>query len=124
MSKQSKEVSTLKWTFSGYYVLLNGVDFSISSSQSKEFYYSRNFKFFENEQNYLNLLFIFQHRLNKMKDYDLENSWCELSSIILQIFDDKFPITKTKIFKNSWMTNRLTNFISKILLIYTYISPE
>ena len=29
-----------------------------------------------------------------MKDYDLENSWYELSSIILQVFDDKCPITK------------------------------
>ena len=30
-----------------------------------------------------------------------------------QIFDDKCPITKKKIFKNSWMTNRLKNLISK-----------
>ena len=48
-----------------------------------------------------------------MNNYDLESSWCELSSIILQIFDDKCPITKKKIFKNSWMTNRLKNLISK-----------
>ena len=41
------------------------------------------------------------------------NSWCELSSIILKVFDDKYPITKNKIFKNSWMTNRLKNLIGK-----------
>ena len=74
---------------------------------------SRNFKFFENEQNYLNFFFILQHRLNKLNDYDLKGSRCELSSIILQVFDDKCPITKNKIFKNSWMTNRLKNLISK-----------
>ena len=113
LSKQSKEVSTLKWTFSDHYALLFEFDFSVSSSQSNEFYYSRNFKFFENEQNYLNFLFILQQRLFKMNDYDLESSWCELSSIILQVFDDKCPITKNKIFKNSWMTNRLKNLISK-----------
>ena len=48
-----------------------------------------------------------------MNGYDLDSSWCELSSIILQVFDDKCPITKNKIFKNSWMTNRLKNLISK-----------
>ena len=48
-----------------------------------------------------------------MNDYGLESSWCELSSIILQVFDDKCPITKKKIFKNSWMTNRLRNLIRK-----------
>ena len=113
LSKQSKEVSTLKWSFSDHYALIYDFDFSVSSSQSNEFYYSRDFKFFENEQNYLNFLFILQHRLNKMNNYDLESTWCELSSIILQIFDDKCPITKKKIFKNSWMTNRLKNLISK-----------
>ena len=46
-----------------------------------------------------------------MNDYYLKNSWCEL--IILQVFDDKCPITKNKIFKNSWMTNRLKILISK-----------
>ena len=60
----------------------------------------------------MNFLFILQHRLNKTNNYDLESSWCQLSSIILQIFDDKCPITQ-KIFKNSWMTNRLKNLISK-----------
>ena len=113
LSKQSKEVSTLKWTFSDHDALLFEFDFSVSSSQSIEFYYSRNFKFFEIEQNYLNFLFISQHRLNKKTDYDLESSWCELSSVILQVFDDKCPITKKKIFKNSWMANRLKNLISK-----------
>ena len=113
LSKQSKEVLNPKWTFSDHYALLYEFDVSVSSSQSNEFYYSRNFKFFENEQNYLNFLFILQHRLNNMNDYDLESSWCELSSITLQVFDDKCPITKNKIFKNSWMTNRLKNLIRK-----------
>ena len=113
LSKKSKEVSTLKWTFSDHYALLYDFDFSVSSSQSNEFYYSRNFKFFENEQNYLSFLFILQHRLNNMNDYDLESSWCELCTIILQVFDDKCPITKNKIFKNSWLTNRLKNIIRK-----------
>ena len=48
-----------------------------------------------------------------MNDYNVESSWCELSSIILQVFDDKSPITKNKIFKHSWMTNKLKNLISK-----------
>ena len=48
-----------------------------------------------------------------MNDYDLKSSWCELSSIILQVFDDKCPVTKNKIFKNNWMTNKLKNLISK-----------
>ena len=48
-----------------------------------------------------------------MNDYALESSWCELSQIILQVFGDKFPITKNKIFKKSWMTNRLRNLISR-----------
>ena len=47
-----------------------------------------------------------------MNDYDLESSWCELSSIILKVFDDKCPITKNRIFKNSWITNRFKNLIS------------
>ena len=72
LSKQSKEVSTLKWTFSDHYALFYEFNFSVSSSQSNEFYYSRNFKFFENEQKYLNFLFILQHRLNDMNDYVLE----------------------------------------------------
>ena len=113
LSKQSKEVSTLKWTFSDHYALLYGFDFSVASSQSNDFYYNRNFKFFQIEQNYLNFLFILQHRLNNMNDYDLESSWCELSSIILQVFVVKCPLTKNKIFKNSWMTNRLKNLIRK-----------
>ena len=29
-----------------------------------------------------------------MKNYDLENSWYELSSIIIQVFNDKCPVTK------------------------------
>ena len=46
-----------------------------------------------------------------MNYYYLKSSWCEL--IILQVFDDKCPITKNRIFKNSWMTNRLKILISK-----------
>ena len=103
----------MKWSLRDHYALIYEFDLSVSNSQSNEFYYSPDFKFFENEQNYLNFLFILQHRLNKMNNYDLESSWCELSSIILQIFDDKCPITKKKIFKNSWMTNRIKNLISK-----------
>ena len=38
LSKQSKEVSTLKWTFSDHYALLYEFDFSVSSSQPDEFY--------------------------------------------------------------------------------------
>ena len=112
LSKQSKEASTLKWTsFSNHYALLYEFDFSVSSSN--EFYNSRLFNFFENAQNYFNFFFILQHRLNKMNGYDLESSWCELSSIILQVFDDECPITKNKIFKNSCVTNKLKNLISK-----------
>ena len=48
-----------------------------------------------------------------MNDYDLESSWCELSSIILQVFDDKCPLKKNEIFKNSWMINKLKNLIRK-----------
>ena len=48
-----------------------------------------------------------------MNGYDLESSWCELRAIILQVVDDKCPITKKKIFKNSWMTHRLKYFFSK-----------
>ena len=82
-SIQSKEVSTRKLTFSDHYALLYEFDFSVSRSQSNEFYYSRNFKFCDSEQNYLNFLFILQHRLNKMNEYDRESSCCELSSIVL-----------------------------------------
>ena len=113
LSKQSREASTLKRIFSDHYALVYEFDFSVSSSQSNEFHYVRNFKFFENKQNYLNLLFILQHRLNKMKGYDLERSWCELCSIILQVFYNKCPIMKNKIFIYSWMTNRLMNLVSK-----------
>ena len=113
LSKQSKEVSALKWTFSDHYALLYEIGFSVSSSQSNELYYSLNFNFFVNERNYLKFLFILQPRLNEINDYDHEISWCELSSIILEVFDDKCPITNNKIFKNSWMTKRLRNLISK-----------
>ena len=60
----------------------------------------------------MNFVFILQHRFDKKNDYDLESSWCELSSIFLQVFDDKCPITKKKIFKNSWTTIK-KNLISK-----------
>ena len=56
-----------------------------------------------------------------MNNYHLESSWCELSSIILQIFDDKCPITnlESRAIKkislnqrnqaNNWNTNQLSN---------------
>ena len=45
LSKQLKEISTLRWTFSDHYALLYEFDFSVSSSQSNELFYSRNFNF-------------------------------------------------------------------------------
>ena len=36
-----------------------------------------------------------------MNDYDIESSCCEVSLIILQVFDDKCSITGKKILKNS-----------------------
>ena len=113
LSKQLKNASALKWTFSDQYALLYNFDLLFSCSQSNEFYYSPNFSFFENEQNYDNFLLFLQHRFNKMNDYDHESSWCLLKSTILQVFDDKCPIRKKKIFKNTWMTNRLKNLKNK-----------
>ena len=57
LSKQSKQISTLKCNFNNHYAQLRQFDFLVSSSQPNEFCYSRSFKFFEIDQNCFNSSF-------------------------------------------------------------------
>ena len=125
LSKQPEKISTLKRNFSEHCTPIYKFELLVSSSQSNEFYYSRKLKFFEIEQNYLNLLFILQHRLNKTNDHDLQSSWCELSSIILQVFDDKCPITKKNLQKQlDDKQVKKSRQPERSCAWYTHISPK